>query len=185
MWRLKVMFAAISLVVGGIGIMDITLASVTERTREIGIRRAIGARQRQVVGQFLIGTVVLATVGGLIGVVFGLVVPTCITYFFAMATVVTLYSLILSVGISMCVGIVFSLYPAFRAAKLDPSRPCATNELVLFRASPAAPGYRRAGSSCRRPADGYDAAARVDTMSARRPNRRPVTRWVLSKNPGA
>ena len=112
--------AAISLVVGGIGIMNITLASVTERTREIGIRRAIGAKRRQIVGQFLIETVVLSTVGGLVGVVFGLIVPRFITYFFAMATVVTLYSLVLSVGISMCVGIVFGLYPAFRAAKLDP-----------------------------------------------------------------
>jgi len=112
--------AGISLLVGGIGIMNIMLASVTERTREIGIRRAIGAKRRQIVGQFLIETVVLSTVGGLIGVCIGVSIPWLITYFAKMPTVVRLYSLVLSVGISMGVGIVFGLYPAIRAANLDP-----------------------------------------------------------------
>jgi putative ABC transport system permease protein len=112
--------AGISLLVGGIGIMNIMLASVTERTREIGIRRAIGARRRQIIGQFLIETVVLSTVGGLIGVLMGLVIPLAITYFANMPTAVTLWSVWLSLGISAAVGILFGLYPAYRAAMLDP-----------------------------------------------------------------
>ena len=112
--------AGISLLVGGIGIMNIMLASVTERTREIGIRRAIGAKRRQIIGQFLIETVVLSSLGGLIGIGIGLLIPWLVTYLAGMPTVVTLYSLVLSVGISMSVGIVFGLYPAVRAATLDP-----------------------------------------------------------------
>jgi putative ABC transport system permease protein len=112
--------AGISLLVGGIGIMNIMLASVTERTREIGIRRAIGAKRRQIVGQFLIETVVLSTIGGLIGVGIGVGIPWMITIMAGMPTVITAYSLILSVGISMGIGIIFGLYPAIRAANLDP-----------------------------------------------------------------
>jgi len=106
--------------VGGIGIMNIMLASVTERTREIGVRRAIGARRSQIIGQFLIETVVLSTVGGLIGIAIGVLTPQVITFFAGMPTVVTLWSLLLSLGISMSIGIVFGLYPAIRAANLDP-----------------------------------------------------------------
>lgn len=112
--------AAISLLVGGIGIMNIMLASVTERTREIGIRRAIGAKRRQIVGQFLIETVVLSTVGGLIGIVAGIAIPSAITYFTGMPTSVPVYAIFLSVGISMGVGMLFGIYPALRAARLDP-----------------------------------------------------------------
>lgn len=112
--------AGISLLVGGIGIMNIMLASVTERTREIGIRRAIGARRRQIIGQFLIETVVLSTVGGMIGIGVGLLIPLLITHFAGMATIVTAGSLVLSVVISLSVGIIFGLYPAIRAARLDP-----------------------------------------------------------------
>jgi putative ABC transport system permease protein len=112
--------AGIGLLVGGIGIMNIMLASVTERTREIGIRRAIGARKRQIVVQFLIETVVLSVVGGLIGIAAGMAVPSLITYLAEMPTVVTTWSLLLAVGISMLVGIFFGFYPALRAANLDP-----------------------------------------------------------------
>jgi putative ABC transport system permease protein len=112
--------AGISLVVGGIGIMNIMLASVTERTREIGIRRAIGAKRSQIVGQFLVETVVLSTAGGLAGIALGLLIPWLITRLAHMPTVITPMSLVLSVGISMAVGIVFGLYPAARAARLDP-----------------------------------------------------------------
>ena len=112
--------AAISLLVGGIGIMNIMLASVTERTREIGIRRAIGAKRRQIVGQFLVETVVLATAGGLLGIGMGLLIPWVITWAAGMPTVVTPSSLMLSLGISMGIGILFGIYPAYRAANLDP-----------------------------------------------------------------
>ena len=112
--------AGISLLVGGIGIMNIMLASVTERTREIGVRRAIGARRSQIVVQFLIETVVLSTIGGMIGIALGILTPAAITFFAGMPTVITLWSLCLSLGISMSIGIVFGLYPAIRAANLDP-----------------------------------------------------------------
>ena len=112
--------AGISLLVGGIGIMNIMLASVTERTREIGIRRAIGARRGQIVAQFLIETVVLSFSGGLIGIGLGVLIPWIITVAFGMPTVVNLASLVLSLGISVSVGVIFGIYPAFRAAKLDP-----------------------------------------------------------------
>jgi putative ABC transport system permease protein len=112
--------AAISLLVGGIGIMNIMLASVMERIREIGIRRAIGAKRKQIVRQFLIETVVLSTVGGLIGTAIGILLPFIITYFSGMPTFIPLYSILLSLGISVGVGILFGLYPAIRAARLDP-----------------------------------------------------------------
>jgi len=112
--------ACISLLVGGIGIMNIMLASVTERTREIGIRRAIGAKRKQIVVQFLIETVVLSTVGGLVGIGMGLFIPLLITYFSEMPTVTTLSSILLPLFISASIGIVFGLYPAARAARVDP-----------------------------------------------------------------
>lgn len=112
--------AGISLLVGGIGIMNIMLASVTERTREIGVRRAIGARRRQIVGQFLIETMVLSCTGGVVGIALGLGIPKLITRFSGMNTLVPSYSLPLAFGISVAIGIVFGLYPAVRAANLDP-----------------------------------------------------------------
>ncbi len=112
--------AAISLLVGGIGIMNIMLASVTERTREIGVRRAIGAKRRQIISQFLIETIVLSTVGGFIGIGVGMFIPWLITYFAGMPTIVTGKSIVLSVGISITIGIIFGLYPAVRAANVDP-----------------------------------------------------------------
>ena len=112
--------AGISLLVGGIGIMNIMLASVTERTREIGIRRAIGAKRRQIIGQFLVETIVLSIVGGVIGIGLGLLFPWLITRFAGMPTIVPRYSIVLSLGISVGVGLIFGLYPAVRAANLDP-----------------------------------------------------------------
>ena len=112
--------ASISLLVGGIGIMNIMLASVTERTREIGIRRAIGAKRRQIIIQFLIETVVLSTLGGIVGLALGITIPYIITYFTKMPTVITAESILLPFFISVGVGIVFGLYPAASAAKVDP-----------------------------------------------------------------
>jgi putative ABC transport system permease protein len=112
--------AAISLLVGGIGIMNIMLATVTERTREIGIRRALGARKRDIITQFVVETVVLSVGGGLIGVALGVLVPVVVSSLTEMKTIITLWSLVLSFGISGLVGVVFGLYPASRAASLDP-----------------------------------------------------------------
>ncbi len=112
--------AGISLLVGGIGIMNIMLASVTERTKEIGIRRAIGARRSWIVMQFLINTCVLSIGGGIIGLAVGVAIPFVITFTTGMPTVIQPYSLILAFGISALIGIVFGLYPATRASMLDP-----------------------------------------------------------------
>ena len=112
--------AGISLLVGGIGIMNIMLASVTERTREIGIRRAIGAKRSQIISQFLIETIVLSTIGGLIGIGMGVVIPSIITHFADMPTVITPVSIVLPLVISFVTGLVFGLYPAMRAAGVDP-----------------------------------------------------------------
>jgi len=112
--------AGISLLVGGIGIMNIMLASVTERTREIGIRRAIGAKRRQIIFQFLIETVVLSMMGGVVGICLGVLTPLLITFFSGMPTVLTLESILLPLIISIGIGIVFGLYPAANAARVDP-----------------------------------------------------------------
>lgn len=112
--------AAISLLVGGIGIMNIMLASVTERTREIGIRRALGAKQRDIIVQFLIETVILSGAGGLIGVSLGVAIPFMVTWFAGMVTIVTWWSPALAFAISGLVGVVFGIYPALRAANMDP-----------------------------------------------------------------
>jgi putative ABC transport system permease protein len=112
--------AAISLLVGGIGIMNIMLATVTERTREIGIRRALGAKRRDITLQFLVETVVLSVGGGLVGVLVGILVPIIVSHLTTMRTIVTLWSVLLAFGISGAVGIIFGLYPAKAAAQLDP-----------------------------------------------------------------
>jgi putative ABC transport system permease protein len=112
--------AAISLVVGGIGIMNIMLATVTERTREIGVRRALGARRRDIITQFVVETVVLSVGGGLIGVALGVTVPLIVSSLTELKTIITFWSLALSFGISGLVGVIFGLYPARRAASLDP-----------------------------------------------------------------
>jgi putative ABC transport system permease protein len=112
--------AAISLLVGGIGIMNIMLATVTERTREIGVRRALGAKKRDITTQFLVETVVLAVGGGLIGVVVGVLTPLIVSQLTEMKTIITLWSILIAFGISGAVGIIFGLYPASAAAELDP-----------------------------------------------------------------
>jgi len=112
--------AAISLIVGGIGIMNIMLATVTERTREIGIRRALGAKKRDIVVQFLVETVILSGSGGLVGVALGLVIPWFISRFAEMATIVTPWAPMIAFSISVSIGVVFGIYPALRAANMDP-----------------------------------------------------------------
>ena len=112
--------AGISLLVGGIGIMNIMLASVLERTREIGIRRAVGATRRAIVSQFLVETVVLSFLGGVLGVLLGIAAASAVSAFAEWPTQVAWWSVILSLGISALVGIVFGTYPAIRAARLQP-----------------------------------------------------------------
>jgi putative ABC transport system permease protein len=112
--------AAISLLVGGIGIMNIMLATVTERTREIGIRRALGAKRRDIITQFLVEAVMLSGAGGLFGVALGIAIPLLVTWFAEMKTIITFWSPLLAFSISGLVGVVFGLYPALRAANMDP-----------------------------------------------------------------
>tara|TARA_B100001971_G_C18233770_1_gene565714 strand:+ start:296 stop:1999 length:1704 start_codon:yes stop_codon:yes gene_type:complete len=118
--------ASISLVVGGIGIMNIMLATVTERTNEIGIRRALGARKTHIIWQFLVETSVLSVVGGLLGIVLGYTAPLFARwilqsyYQYELVIIFTTWSVALAFGISVCIGIIFGIYPAIRAANLDP-----------------------------------------------------------------
>ena len=112
--------AGISLLVGGIGIMNIMLATVLERTREIGIRRAIGARQSDIVRQFLMEAVLISIVGGLIGIAFGFTLSRLIATAAGWSTVVTTSSIAIAFGVSVFIGLLFGIYPAVQAARLDP-----------------------------------------------------------------
>jgi len=112
--------AAISLLVGGIGIMNIMLATVSERTREIGIRRALGARRKDIVLQFLMETLILSISGGVIGLVFGAIIPLAITATTDVKTVLTFPAFAVAFTVSVAVSVVFGIYPARRAALMDP-----------------------------------------------------------------
>ena len=112
--------AGISLLVGGIGIMNIMLATVLERTREIGIRRAIGARQMDIIRQFLTEAVLISIMGGLIGILFGFTLSQIIAKAAGWSTVVTATSIGVAFGVSVGIGLLFGIYPAMQAAKLDP-----------------------------------------------------------------
>jgi putative ABC transport system permease protein len=112
--------ASISLLVGGIGIMNIMLVSVTERIREIGIRMAVGARGRDILGQFLIEAVTLSVAGGILGVILGVATAQTITKFAGWQTLLTPFSVILALFFAAAVGIFFGFYPARQAARLDP-----------------------------------------------------------------
>ncbi|MCX6704509.1 MAG: FtsX-like permease family protein, partial [Candidatus Woesebacteria bacterium] len=110
--------AAISLIVGGVGIMNIMLVSVTERTREIGLRKAVGAKPRDILVQFLIESVTLSVAGGGIGVLIGFLGSLAINQF--ITTTVTFWSVALAFGVSAAIGIIFGVAPAARASKLNP-----------------------------------------------------------------
>jgi putative ABC transport system permease protein len=115
-----VAIASISLLVGGIGIMNIMLASILERTREIGVRRAVGARQGDIVRQFVIEAMLISFVGGSLGIVFGFAMSRLIAWLAGWSTIVTAASIILAFFVSITVGMVFGIYPAMKAARLDP-----------------------------------------------------------------
>jgi putative ABC transport system permease protein len=112
--------AAISLLVGGIGVMNIMLVSVAERTREIGTRMSIGARERDILLQFLVEAVVLSLLGGIMGIIFGLTATISLAFALDWPLAPSLGSILLAVGTSAGIGLVFGFLPARRAAKLDP-----------------------------------------------------------------
>ena len=112
--------AAISLLVGGIGIMNIMLVSVTERTREIGLRKAVGAKTRDVLGQFVIEAVLLTMTGGVLGIGFGFLLGKAAASMMGFEPIVTANAIFLAVGVSTAVGLIFGIYPAAKAARLDP-----------------------------------------------------------------
>jgi len=112
--------AGISLLVGGIGIMNIMLVSVKERTREIGLRKAVGAKKRDILLQFLIESISLSLIGGIIGIGFGIGISLLIPRFTFLPTMVSLWSVLIAFFFSAIVGIFFGVYPARKATKLDP-----------------------------------------------------------------
>jgi putative ABC transport system permease protein len=114
------LIAGISLIVGGIGIVNIMLASVLEQTREIGVRRAVGARRADIQFQFLVTAFALALLGGVLGTGLGLGIARGVATYAGWPTLVTLRSLVLSLGVSTAVGVISGFYPARRAARLDP-----------------------------------------------------------------
>jgi putative ABC transport system permease protein len=112
--------AAISLLVGGIGIMNIMLVSVTERTREVGIRKALGARRFDILAQFLAEAVVLSLLGGVIGVAAGYLIARLAEYFLHFPAPVSVSTVLLAVAVSVAIGVFFGVYPAWKASRQDP-----------------------------------------------------------------
>ena len=118
--RMLIWIAGISLLVGGIGVMNIMLVSVTERTQEIGLKKAIGAKKSHILGQFLTEAAVLTSLGGIIGVIAGIVLAEVISKVSEMPVVISIPAAIIAVGFSMGIGIIFGLLPSYKAANLKP-----------------------------------------------------------------
>jgi putative ABC transport system permease protein len=112
--------AGISLLVGGIGVMNIMLVSVTERTKEIGLRKAVGATRNQILTQFLFESVTLSLLGGLIGILFGVGIALLFSATGLISSVITVDSILIAFFFTLAIGLFFGIYPAFRAANLHP-----------------------------------------------------------------
>ena len=112
--------ALISLLVGGIGVMNIMLVSVTERTREIGLKKALGAKKRTIRGQFLTEAAMLSVLGGILGVIVGIILAKVISQIAQVPTAISVPAILVSVGFSMVIGIVFGLVPSVKASNLNP-----------------------------------------------------------------
>jgi ABC-type antimicrobial peptide transport system permease subunit len=122
--QFELLFAAIagtSLMIGGVGIMNIMLVTISERTKEIGIRRALGARRRHILEQFVIEAAVISAVGGLAGVVIGLTAPFVVSHFIGLPVVLRPESAVGAFAIAVAIGVIFGVYPARKAAMLDPA----------------------------------------------------------------
>ena len=119
-FQVLVGIVSISLVVGGIVIMNIMLVSVTERTREIGIRKAVGATRMNILWQFLVEAVTLSSVGGLLGIAAGFVIAAAIAFFSPLPYAIRMWSIVTGMGVTFLVGVFFGAYPAMQASKLDP-----------------------------------------------------------------
>jgi hypothetical protein len=174
-----IFIASIALIVGVVGVMNIMLVSVTERTREIGVRKAIGALRRDIITQFLIEAMTLSAIGGVIGVAVGLAIAAVVRNVSPLATATPLWSIVVGLMVSISIGLFFGIYPAMKAATLDP--------IEALKYEWAALPARRLPRILRADVSGAYVAAREDSWPAgfekmRLAGKRPAGRWEIVRN---